>query len=42
MPTEMMVDQVNHSPWETLYKTVCVDRPADYSFYQTLDIAWGD
>jgi casein kinase II subunit alpha len=33
---------VHHSEWETLYKTVCIDRPADYSFYQTLDITWGD
>jgi casein kinase II subunit alpha len=30
---ELMEDGVSHSPWETLYKTVCVERPPDYSFY---------
>ena len=38
----MLEDPINHSPWETLYKTVCLDRPADYSYYQSLDIKWGD
>jgi hypothetical protein len=38
----ILQDEVFHSPWETLYKTVCVERPPEYSFYQTLDIAWGD
>lgn len=33
--------QTEHS-WDTLYKTVCVERPADYSFYQHLDISWGN
>lgn len=28
--------------WDTLYKTVCVERPADYSYYQSLDINWGN
>lgn len=36
------MDPVNHAAWETLYKTVCIERPPDYSFYQTLEIPWGD
>ena len=38
----MLVDEVAHASWETLYKTVCVERPPDYSFYNTLDIDWGE
>jgi casein kinase II subunit alpha len=30
------------STWDSLYKTVCVDRPEDYSFYQKLEIPWGN
>lgn len=30
------------SPWDSYYKNVCVERPQDYSFYQTLEIPWGN
>jgi len=38
----LLIDPVAHASWETLYKTVCTERPADYSFYQTLEIPWGN
>ena len=31
-----------NSPWETLYQTVCFERPKDYSYYQQLGIKWGN
>ncbi|CDW86640.1 UNKNOWN [Stylonychia lemnae] len=34
-------DSLN-SPWETLYQTVNVERPKDYSYYQQLSIKWGN
>ncbi|CDW71309.1 casein kinase ii subunit [Stylonychia lemnae] len=30
------------NPWMTYYNDVCKTRPHDYSWYQTLDINWGD
>jgi len=36
------VDPIAHNSWETLYKTACIERPPDYSYYQTLEIPWGE